>query len=278
MMKEWYPNAEIINIMANTGKEREESLIFMDKCDKYYGLNLVWVEADIDPRPKMGTRHFVKSFDTLTRDGSIFEKGIIKYGIPHVANKWCNRELKLNAIHSYLKREANWGDFGKDYYTSIGIRVNEIDRIPPREKREEFKILMPLVEHKINDRLRNKFWENQPIKLTISDYEGNCDHCFEKTARKHCTIHSDYPEKINWWEEMESKYSSIKIDGKKNYNDRIDSEGGNYFLRDNKPISSIRIICKQPFARSTNDYIYENDLFDLGGGCDQSCNIFESKF
>lgn len=277
MMPEWYPNAEIVNIMANTGKEREESLIFMNECDKYYGLNLVWVEADINPLPKKGTRHVVKKFDTLTRDGSLFEAGIKKYGIPNVANKWCNRELKLNPIHSYVRRELGWGRFG-DYYTAIGIRVNEIDRIPSKENRDKFKILLPLFENKVDDRVRNKFWSQQPIKLNIGDYEGNCDHCFEKTNRKHCTIHSDYPEKIDWWDEMEKKYSSIKIDGKPDYNNRIIKDGGNYFLRDNKPISTIKILCRQPFSRATNNYVYENDLFDLGGGCDQNCNIFESVF
>ena len=45
-MKEWYPDHNIINVMANTSKERIESLEFMDKCDKHFGLNLVWIEAE----------------------------------------------------------------------------------------------------------------------------------------------------------------------------------------------------------------------------------------
>jgi 3'-phosphoadenosine 5'-phosphosulfate sulfotransferase (PAPS reductase)/FAD synthetase len=141
-IREWYPEAEIVNIMANTSREREESLVFMDKCDNHYGLDLIWVEADINPNHGEGTRHIVKTFDTLTRDGSLFEKGIVKYGIPSAVNKWCNRELKLNPIHSYAKNELNWGIFGKDYYTSIGIRADEIDRISAKWK--EFKILYPL--------------------------------------------------------------------------------------------------------------------------------------
>src|SRR5690606_22242344 len=136
-MREWYPDAEIVNIMANTSKEREESLSFMHQCDQHYDLNLVWVEANINPEYGKGTTFTFKTFETLTRDGSIFESGIQKYGIPSVVNKWCNRELKLNPIHSYIN-SIGWGKFG-DYYTAIGFRIDEIDRMSGKELREKFK-------------------------------------------------------------------------------------------------------------------------------------------
>ena len=37
----------VIFVFLNTGKEREETLIFADKCDKEFGLNLLWLEAKI---------------------------------------------------------------------------------------------------------------------------------------------------------------------------------------------------------------------------------------
>jgi len=36
-IKEWYPNHNIIFAMANTSKERVESLKFMNECDRYFG-------------------------------------------------------------------------------------------------------------------------------------------------------------------------------------------------------------------------------------------------
>ena len=36
-----------IFVFMNTGKEREETLIFADKCDKEFGLNLIWLEANV---------------------------------------------------------------------------------------------------------------------------------------------------------------------------------------------------------------------------------------
>lgn len=271
IIKEKYSDKyNIIFGMANTSKENEDSLIFADKCDKYFDLNLVWIEADINPDDGKGTRHIVKTFDTLTRDGSLFEKGIKKYGIPSVVNKWCNRELKLNAIHSYLK-SIGWGNFGQ-YKTAIGIRADEIDRIS--SNKEKFNLWYPLVEMGISKRDRNRFWDNMPFKLNIKGYEGNCDMCFEKTNRKLCTIYKESPNKIDWWLGMEDKYSDKKIEGKETYNSFIDTDGGHYSLRNNKSYKDIIILAKQPFKKASDEYVYESDLFDMAGNCDGGCNIF----
>ena len=40
-LRDWFPDHNIINVMANTSKEREESLHFMNECDKHFKLNLV---------------------------------------------------------------------------------------------------------------------------------------------------------------------------------------------------------------------------------------------
>lgn len=271
LLDEYQEEYDLIFAMANTGKENEKSLEFADKCDKYFGLNLVWLEADINSEKGKGTRHVVKTFETLDRSGIVFEKGIQKYGIPSVVNKWCNRELKLNAIHSYLK-SIGWGDFGKDYYTAVGIRSDEIDRISVN--RIDQKILYPLAERGITKKERNKFWHNMPFTLEIKGYEGNCDMCFEKTNRKLATQYLENPNRIDWWEDMEHLYSDIKLYGKDNYNSFIDKYGGHYSLRNNQPYSTIKLLAKQPFSKSTDEYIYESDLFDQAGSCDEGCSLY----
>ncbi|BDE26073.1 hypothetical protein OCUAc20_45730 (plasmid) [Acinetobacter baumannii] len=35
---------------ANTGIEHEKTLEFVDKCDKYFNFNTVWLEAVIHPK------------------------------------------------------------------------------------------------------------------------------------------------------------------------------------------------------------------------------------
>lgn len=267
LLDEYSKNNEIIFIMANTSKEDNRSLEFAHKCDQYFGLNLIWVEADITLEKGKGTKHVVKNFENLTRDGSVFEKGIQKYGIPNVANKWCNRDLKLAPIHSYIK-SIGW----RNYITAIGIRADEIDRISVDRKVK--KLWYPLAEKGITKLDRNKFWKQMPFTIDIKGYEGNCTMCFEKTMRKLATMYKDDPKIIDWWVDMEKKYSELTIKGKDNYNSQITRDGGAYFLRSNKKMQSVIDMSNRKFTKSSDEYVYENDLWDLSGSCDSGCSFY----
>jgi 3'-phosphoadenosine 5'-phosphosulfate sulfotransferase (PAPS reductase)/FAD synthetase len=264
-MKEWYPELNIVNVFANTGKERIESLVFMHECDRYYNLNLVWLEAVINEK-KIGTTYKVSSFYNLDTKGRIFEKGIKKYGIPSIVNKWCNRELKVNPMKKYADDL-----FGKNNWcTAIGIRADEIDRIS--ENYLTNNIFYPAFEKNVDSIYRNKFWSKQPIKLNLKAYEGNCDMCFEKSKRKKLTILSENPDKVIWWDKMEQKYSLVEIEGKEQYNSMV-QKGGAYFGRMNESIRHLREQLNMPFIKATDEYIYENDLFDFENDCGNSCSI-----
>ena len=265
-MKEWHPDCNVVNVFINTGKEDVRSLEFMNECDKHYNLNLVWLEAIIESKKGIGSNYKVTSFHKLDTKGIIFEEGIKKYGIPSRVNKWCNRELKLVPLEKY----ANY-IFGKNNWSlAIGLRVDEIDRVSNNYKTNN--IFYPPFENKINQRERNKFWKDEPIKLKIKGYEGNCEFCFEKSKRKRMTIAVENPDKLIWWNEMEQKYSLKTIDGKEQYNEMVEN-GGAYFGRMNEPIQKIIEDAKQPFKKSTDEYIYENDLFDFESDCGSSCSF-----
>jgi 3'-phosphoadenosine 5'-phosphosulfate sulfotransferase (PAPS reductase)/FAD synthetase len=265
-MKEWYPDCNVVNVFINTGKEDIRSLEFMNECDKYYNLNLVWLEAIIQLKKGIGSNYKVTSFDKLDTKGIIFEEGIKKYGIPSRVNKWCNRELKLVPLEKYANNI-----FGLNNWSlAIGLRIDEIDRISNNYKTNN--IFYPPFENKINQRERNKFWKDEPIKLKIKGYEGNCEFCFEKSKRKRMTIAVQNPDKLIWWNEMEQKYSLKSIDGKEQYNKMVEN-GGAYFGRMNEPIQKIIEDAKKPFKKSTNEYIYENDLFDFESDCGSSCSF-----
>ena len=87
MLREWFPNYNIINVMANTSKEHEESLNFMNECDKHYKLNLIWLEAEFHEKG-VGVTPKIVDYDNLKRNGEVFEAGIKKLGIPSKINKW----------------------------------------------------------------------------------------------------------------------------------------------------------------------------------------------
>ncbi|CAI0899213.1 PUA domain (predicted RNA-binding domain) [Serratia entomophila] len=61
-------------VFANTGREHEETLKFIDRCDKYFGQNVVWLEGVTSPIPGIGMTHKVVNFETAARNGEPFEQ------------------------------------------------------------------------------------------------------------------------------------------------------------------------------------------------------------
>lgn len=266
-IKEWYPDHNIIYAMANTSKEREESLKFMDECDKHYGLNIAWVEASINQERGKGTNYRIVDFDSLKINGEIFEEGIKKYGIPSKINKWCNRELKIVPLKKYVD-----DIFGaKNYSIAVGMRADEMDRVSSEYKTNN--VFYPLMDNNLGKKDRNRFWKDQPIKITIPAYKGNCDMCFEKSNRKLITTILEDPDKLVWWDKMIKKYSKITIEGKNSYNYYAEDKGMNFY-RGNKTIEELVEMSKLPFKKATDEYIYQNDLFDLEGDCGSGCKVF----
>lgn len=268
LLRKWYPDHNIIYGMANTSKERKESLRFMNECNDYYNLNMVWIEADFHEKGK-GATPKVTSYEDLKRNGEIFENGIKKYGIPNMENKWCNRDMKLTVLTKYADSV-----FGKDNYSvAVGMRADELDRV--RKDYKTNNVFYPLMDRGIVSNDRNKFWKDQPIQITIPAYKGNCDMCFAKSTRKLMTILKEEPNKSEWWDKMIKYYGSIPLDGKKSYNDLMKQNNGvQTFYRDYNTIDDLVELAKQPFTRATDEYIYESDLFDLEDECGSGCQVF----
>lgn len=267
MLPKWFPNHNIINVMANTSKEHETSLKFMDECDKHFNLDLVLIEAEFHKKG-IGVTPKIKTYQNLKTKGEIFEEGIKKHGIPNVENKWCNRDMKLTPLKKY-------GDsvFGLNNYSiAVGLRVDELDRV--RKDYKENNVFYPLMDHNIDTKERNRFWKHQPIKIEIPAYKGNCDMCFEKSNRKLMTIIKEEPYKVKWWDEMIKKYGQISIQGKPSYNELLEDNNGQTFYRNYRTIDDLVKMAEQPFSKSTDEYIYENDLFDTEGDCGSGCKVF----
>lgn len=267
---EWYPDHNIIYVFSNSGKEHIESIKFLIKMKKNFKLKITVLEPEIQGNKK-GTKYKkikLVHLHKLDLNGKNFEKGIKKYGIPSVANKWCTRELKNNPIKKYADYY-----FGKNNYSiAIGIRADEIDRIS--KYYNENNIFYPLIEKGITTKERNKFWSDQKINLKIPAYMGNCEWCFEKSNRKNLTHYLIEPKSIKWWGDMQKKYSKTKIKGKKQYNSMIENFGGAYPFRGNISIEQLVKLAEKPFTKATDEYIYENDLFDFEDDCGSGCSVF----
>ena len=266
-LREWFPDHNIINVMANTSKERKESLAFMDECDKYYKLNLTWVEAEFH-EIGIGTTYNIVKYENLKTKGEIFEEGIKKFGIPNSENKWCNRDLKLVPMKKY----ADFVFGINNYSIAVGLRADEMDRV--RKDYSTNNVFYPLLDRGISSRDRNKFWFNEPIKIKIPAFKGNCDLCFEKSNRKLITILKEEPQLSIWWDDMINRYGTIKIDGKESYNDLMNKIGTQTFYRKYKTIQDLIKMSNNNFTKASDEYIFENDLFDFEGDCGSGCQVF----
>ncbi len=245
-MKEHPHYKNCIFVFMNTGKEREETLQFADKCDKEFGLNLVYLEALVNNEKGKGTTYTIVDFETASRNGEPFEAMLKKYPLPNNMASNCTRELKQRPIDAYLR--DNYKDF--DIIKVVGIRADEAHRKSVNAEIE--KVIYPLCDEvKIDSRFIRNWWEKQSFDLGLKDYQGNCDLCFKKSLKKRLTIIKENPESAKWWLEMEQKYSSEEIP-------RFD-------LRTNKSIEELVEMAKRPFTKA-------QDLHELS---QQQCDLFE---
>jgi hypothetical protein len=240
-----YKDFDKVFIFANTGKEREETLQFIDRCDKHFGLNIVWLEADINKEKGVGTSFKVVSYETAARNGQPFKSMLEKYPMPNTFASNCTRELKQSPIKKYVQT------LGYDeVFTAMGIRYDERHRVSMSAERD--KIIYPLINDiKVDAKFVRNWWRKQPFDLELKDYEGNCDLCFKKSIRKKLTIIKENPSIADWWLEMESRFGTEKIP-------RFD-------LRSNISIQELIEMAKQPF-KSVKDVFELNkqqgSLFD----------------
>lgn len=200
-----YNNFKKVIVFANTGKEREETLSFINQCDKQWNLGVIWLEAVVHPQMGIGTSFKIVNYHTASRDGAPFEAMIQKYGIPNIARPFCTRELKLNPIKKYMQSLGL-----KKWISAIGIRYDERRRINWITAQKENKIY-PLASdiQCTQDFIRN-WWRKQSFDLQLHDYEGNCDMCYKKSHRKLLTLILEKPELIQWWKRMENTYEKGK--------------------------------------------------------------------
>lgn len=124
------------------------------------------------------------SFETASRNGEPFEKVIQRYGIPNKKFPHCTRELKLRPMTKYL-RSIGWKK--GSYHTAVGIRVDEIDRVAA--DRKEKGLIYPLISDRPMTKPKiNFWWSQQPFRLKLKGYQGNCKDCYKKSDNKLLTM------------------------------------------------------------------------------------------
>lgn len=247
----------IVFVFANTGLENEETLLFVEKCDSYFNLNIHWVEALVWHDERKGTTYSITDYQHAKRKGEPFEEVIKKYGIPNQATPHCTRELKQSPIKSFAKVYFN----GEKYHTAIGIRNDEIDRV--NSNKDQLGFIYPLVSSKMCPMSKpeiNGYWKNMPFRLNLKGYQGNCVTCWKKSDKKLYQIAKENPKQFDFMVEMERKYKTDPLGYDK------------VFFRNNR--SALQILEESKLFNDrvkddSQEYTYQLDL--LGG---DSCEIF----
>lgn len=270
-LNHWKDKYDMEVVFANTGEEREETLEFVRKCDEILDFNTTWVECVVHMNERRSCTHRVVDFESASRNGQPFEEMMKKYGIPNMAYPHCTRELKTNPIKSYVKNELGWDDF----YTAIGIRIDEVDRID--EHFEEKKYLYPLCQDIPTTKQEvNNYWLQMPFRLELKGYQGNCKVCWKKSLRKLLTIASESPDDFDNFEKWEKEFENYTPSGRNENNPPY------RFYRDSLTVDDIKGMAdKGHFKPATDDSLdtaWQARLFghelDTPSGCSESCEPF----
>ena len=186
-------------VFANTGKEKEETLVFLDNLEKKMGIPIFWVEMKIKSVKPLQIGYEMVTFETADRTGRIFEDAMKLRGLPSWRFRFCTDLMKKRTIEAFAR-----DFFGTTKYrTALGIRADEKHRV-----KDDSKIVYPLVDLNITKDFIRNWWDKQEFDLQLKDYQGNCDFCFLKSLRNRKTMVLENPESAEWWAEMEEKYGT----------------------------------------------------------------------
>ena len=190
--------AEAIVCFANTGKEDEATLRFVQDCSENWNVEVHWIEfQNADPAFKRVT------FETASRDGEPFEALIRKRNyLPNPVTRFCTVELKIRSIHKYLK-SLGWAH--NESMDWVGMRADE----QRRAAKIADKSRIPLVTAGITKSDISAFWKSQPFDLGLPNMNGvtmhgNCDLCFLKGGAQVLSLIAEKPERAIWWAKMEA--------------------------------------------------------------------------
>lgn len=198
--------SEAVVCFANTGKEEEATLRFVQDCAEEWGVPITWLEY-LD-----GAGVGITDFDHASRNGEPYEAVILQRGgvLPNRVARYCSSELKTRTMHRYL-RSQGWTEWD----TLIGIRADEPARVAkfranpfPETKSEEVHI--PLAAAGVGAHDVGAFWAAQSFDLGLPNMggktmHGNCDLCFLKPADQVMSLIAEQPSRAIWWAEQERK-------------------------------------------------------------------------
>jgi 3'-phosphoadenosine 5'-phosphosulfate sulfotransferase (PAPS reductase)/FAD synthetase len=206
---------QAIVCFANTGKEDEATLKFVQDCSERWNVPITWLEYVDAEETK--DRWKLVDFETASRDGEPFEALIRKRNyLPNPVSRFCTVELKVRTIHRYLKANG-WTEWD----SMLGIRADEqrrLAKIGNQDYGKHEEKIAPLGRLGVTKETVGEFWRNQPFDLGLPNnngvtMHGNCDLCFLKGGAQVLSLIQEKPERAIWWAKMEALALASKPSG-----------------------------------------------------------------
>jgi 3'-phosphoadenosine 5'-phosphosulfate sulfotransferase (PAPS reductase)/FAD synthetase len=150
----------------------------------------------------------VVTFETASRNGEPFEAIIRRRNyLPNPVSRFCTVEMKVRAIHRYLK-SIGWTEWD----SMLGIRADEqrrLAKIGNQDYGKHEEKVAPLGRAGVTKEMVGEFWRNQTFDLELPNINGvtmhgNCDLCYLKGASQILSLIAEKPKRATWWIKMEA--------------------------------------------------------------------------
>jgi 3'-phosphoadenosine 5'-phosphosulfate sulfotransferase (PAPS reductase)/FAD synthetase len=198
--------AEAVVCFANTGKEDEATLRFVQRCSDEWKVPITWLEYRNDP---LGFA--ITYFEAAARQGEPFEALMRHRGLlPNPFRRFCSQELKIRTMARYLKYLHIVDTVGEgEFFSWVGLRADE-----PRRLAKIGRDRAPLAAAGVTVADVGAFWKAQPFDLDLPNMNGrtmhgNCDLCFLKPTSQILSLIAEKPERATWWARMEREIPAI---------------------------------------------------------------------
>jgi len=206
-LKQKYP--DIVFLFQNTGAERHETYEYLNRCDKAFNLNIVWLEYTKElPLFK------VVSYETASRNNEPFDQLIEKRKnyLPNQSQRFCTMEMKVLTARRYIRSLGL-----KEWTSYVGFRYDEPHRKRVDARRTKIiteHMCYPLFDDKVTVRDIGAFWRShnmQPLDLKLpmlpngKTIGGNCVGCFMKSEYEQSMLCKHEPEKVKWLMDKEEQ-------------------------------------------------------------------------
>lgn len=211
--------ADSVACFENTGKEREETLRFVERCSLEWDVPITWLEYYNDGS---GHDYRVVNFATASRNGEPFKMAIANRNmLPNPIARFCTVEMKLKTQSRFIDDVFGWDR----YRNAVGLRADEprrVKRLTTGDKRVfsglfgdvtegkrrnnsagKEEPICPLAEAGVTLDTITEYWRASPFDLGLRSDEGNCDLCFLKGTKKLLQLIRERPESADWWIDAE---------------------------------------------------------------------------